>query len=148
MQAESTTDPPDPTSKNRNDRDAPRTPKEAVTFPLRPGDAAIELYGGRFFFVLRASPTPAGRFTLDDGRTLAEAEQCDPTADVVVCANITDAREEIDTPDELHEAIADGEIEEVARPVSRLAVCLDEFIDAQAAGEWNGLAAYVEAVRR
>ena len=147
MQAVPHSNPPD--TKNGTDRD-PESPQELVDTVVRRGDLAVELYGDRWYYVLARAPEPAGEFHFGEtAGTLTDWEDCDDNADVLIVVNLDDAEQTVgvDDLDDICSAIAHNRLFRRARPAPKLVPALDEFADAAARGEWNGLVDYVEGVR-
>jgi len=127
-----------------DDREPPSTLGELASTRLRAGDTAVPIRGVGWFSVLRRSPTPAGEFHVDDGRTLDDVYGCDPGAPVVVVLDLAEAHDA--GVDDLDDAVASNEVTERAVPASLLVPALEEFVAARERGEWSGVEEYVREV--
>ena len=134
----------------QNECDPPTSPNGLVDRVIRRGEVAVELHNSRFYYVLRRAPVTAGEFEVAEAGTLAEWEDCDPSSDVLIVLNISEAIEKsgIDDLASAREAIANQRLFERARPANKLAPALNEFLAAENRGEWNGLADYVKEVSK
>jgi hypothetical protein len=132
----------------RIERDPPSDIDELLSAELQPGDAAVEIHGDSWYYVLRRSPQPAGQFVVHEDCTLAEWEGCDPEDNVIVAFDLEDAQSTpgVDSSEDAIGAIQHGRLFERAVPESKIVPALEPFGEAQDRGEWNGLADYLEAV--
>jgi len=119
---------------------------ELLDLPLGRGDAAAHLRRDRLYIVVRDRDAPAGEIPASHGGTVAEWVECDPSAAVVEAVPFERLERSVVTPrdpDGVFQAVADGTVRPVAVAERRLVPCLDEFVAAYKAGEWDGLRDYV-----
>lgn len=128
------------------DEDPPRTPAELREAPIEPRTLAIDLDTDAWLAVLGLAEEPAGSVEFDNGATVAEWYDCPEDADVVLCVEETAIDEKPDTFDgfdDLEAAVDAGRLLLRAVPEPRVVPVLEEFIEARAAGEWDGLRPYI-----
>jgi hypothetical protein len=128
------------------DEDPPRTPAELAEAPIEPHTFAIDLDTDEWLAVLGEAEEPAGNVEFDNGGTVAEWCDCPEDADVVLCVEETAIDSKANTWDsfeDLEAAVDAGRLLLRAFPEERVVPVLEEFIEARAAGEWDGLRPYI-----
>jgi len=128
----------------------PFTVAELLDAPLRRGDAAVRLTLPDWYVVVGHCDAPAGEIASDYGGTLDEWHPVDADADIVEVApldRLRDCPAHIEGDASIFQAVDDGLVQPRLLPTEWLAPALEEFVEAENRGEWDGLRAYLEVTR-
>ena len=128
----------------------PDTPREVLEYPLERGDVAVHVENANWYVILGTCDAPAGEIPHELGGTIAEWVDCDPDADVVLTVTVERLKQsiaQVDGPDDVPRAVENGLVEPKVAVEKRLGISLEEFVEAENRGEWDGLRAYLEVTR-
>lgn len=128
------------------DRDAPKTPREVIEWPLERGDLAVHVDKPDWYYVLGVADAPAGEIPAAHGGTLDEWLECDPSAEIAMAVTVERMKQSVvrvDHPDDIARAVANGTVTPAGVPTKRLGIALEEFMEAESRGDWDGLRDYL-----
>lgn len=129
--------------------EAPSTPEELLEWPLERGDVAVHVSKPHWFFILGHCDSPAGKIPATYGGTIDEWVECDPADEIVMAVTVDRMKQSVarvDGPEDIIEAVKSDVVTPSAVPVKRLAPSLEEFVEAETRGEWDGLRDYLQEV--
>jgi hypothetical protein len=130
------------------DKDAPETPQEVVEWPLERGDLAVHVEKPSWYFVIGICDAPAGQIPATHGGTLDEWLECDPADEIAMVVTVERMKQSVvrvDHPNDIGRAVANGTVTPAGVPTKRLGIALEEFLEAEHAGEWSGLRDYLRS---
>jgi hypothetical protein len=128
------------------DSEAPDTPREVVEWPLKRGDLAVHVDNSNWYFILGRWGPPAGEIPAAYGGTLDEWLDCDPDASILMAVTVERLKQSvarIDRVEDILQAVKDGVVNPCGVPEARVGIALEEFIEEEAAGNWDGLRDYL-----
>ena len=129
-----------------SEAEPPTTPGEVLDWPLERGDVAVHIDKPTWYVILGICDAPAGQIPASAGGTIDEWLECDHSAEIAMAVTVERMKQSVvrfNHVDDVARAVKDGTVTPAGVPTKRLGISLEEFVEAEKRGEWDGLRDYV-----